>query len=117
MKLTNVYLKQLIKKELVESKDLPKKVHAKAAKIRGEKGNKGMSRDQSYAIAANMMKEDEAGSPIMGYSDSDDSEVLEHIFNLAQDMAHAATAISSPQAKDAISEHIADILSISQEYM
>ena len=116
MTLTKRRLKQIIKEELAEAKNLPKKVHAKAAKIRGEKGNEDMSRDQSYAIAANMLKEDEAGPPIMDYPSGSDEEVFETIFNLAQEMGQMATAIRDAQKKTTIFGLVQEILNISQEY-
>ena len=45
--------------EAEKKKKLPPKVHAKAAKIRSEKGNKDMSKKQSYAIAASMLGEED----------------------------------------------------------
>ena len=85
----NLTMEALIK--LVES-ELPKKVHAKAAKIRKEKGNKNMSRDQSYAIAANMEEEGEleetsmamAGAvtgPASKKKKNDDDELIEKVLH------------------------------------
>ena len=85
----NLTMEALIK--LVEA-ELPEKVHAKAAKIRKEKGNKNMSRDQSYAIAASMEEEGEleetsmamaAGvtGPASKRKKNDDDELIEKVLH------------------------------------
>ena len=91
MKITKSQLKQIIKEEiqpvLAEAKNLPTKVHAKAAKIRGEKGNKNMSREQSYAIAANMMKEQV------------EEDKYEEIYSLATQAEQFALAVQDEELK------------------
>jgi hypothetical protein len=76
---------------LVEG-ELSKITHAKAAEIRKKKGNKDMSREQSYAIAASMEEEGEldeisavASGAAAGHTGKnnniDDDELIEKVLH------------------------------------
>ena len=103
MKISKHQLMQIIKEELTETKNLPTKVHAKAAKIRGEKGNKNMSREQSYAIAANMMKEQV------------EEDKYEEIYGLAIEAEMHARDVKDEVARSNLIDYLTKIATAAQE--
>ena len=78
---------------------------------------KKLIKEELEEMCKGPMKEDQVGPPIMDYSSEGDEEVLESIFNLAQDMGKMTTAIKNPQAQATLSDLIAEILNTTQEYM
>ena len=110
-------LKKLIKEELNEVYSEKQRRWACAQTGDDFKGERSLTKKEAEEMCKGPMKEDQVGPPIMDYSSEGDEEVLESIFNLAQDMGKMTTAIKNPQAQAALSDLIAEMLNTTQEYM
>ena len=135
MKITKTRLKEIIKEELESTiSEACGPVHAEPAMVHSPFQDRnvkvwellthmGLTPEQIEQVKdvlelnkAEAEVEDSFGIRLEGETKGDE-EVLESIFNLAQNTGKMTTAIKNPQAQAALSNLIAEMLNTTQEYM
>ena len=115
MKITKTQLKRLIKEELNEVYSEKQRRWACAQMGDGFKGGRSLNKKEAEEMCKGPMKEGEVGPPIMGYTPEGDEEILEAIYNIAQDMGEMARAIKNPAIKEQIENLVFSLIEKSQE--
>ena len=108
-------LKKIIKEELNEVYSEKQRRWACAQMGDDFKGERSLSKKEAEEMCKGPMKEGEVGPPIMGYTPEGDEEILETIYNIAQDMGEMTRAIKNPAIKEQIEDLVFSLIEKSQE--